>query len=113
MALLAAFGFGALDVLAQQGEAPPAQEAPPPAGETQAPPEMTERQFQDWVLRCGRSAQGPEVCEMQQLRTDNEGRTVMAVAVGTAPGRSEVGLLIMLPLGILLPAGVTLQVDGG
>jgi invasion protein IalB len=112
-ALLVAFGFGAPDVLAQQGEAPPAQEAPPPAGATQAPPEMTERQFQDWVLRCGRSEQGPEVCEMQQLRTDSEGRTVMAVAIGTAPGRPEVGLLIMLPLGILLPAGVTLQIDGG
>jgi invasion protein IalB len=115
VAFFAALGLGMPGVAQQSQQVP--EEAPttqpPPSGETQAPPEMTERQFQDWVLRCGRSQQGPEVCEMQQLRTDDEGRTVMAVAIGTAPGRSEVGLLIMLPLGILLPAGVTLQVDGG
>jgi invasion protein IalB len=74
---------------------------------------VTERQFQDWILRCGRSEQGPEVCEMQQQQTDSEGRTIMAVAVGTVPGRSDIGLLIMLPLRMLLPPGVTLQIDGG
>jgi invasion protein IalB len=50
---------------------------------------------------------------MQQQQIDNEGRTVMAVAVGRVPGSSDLGLLVMLPLGILLPAGVTLQIDGG
>ena len=96
-----------------QEEAPPAQEEPPPAPESEAPLDLTERQFQDWVLRCGRSEQGPEVCEMQQQTTDSEGRTIMAVAVGTVPGTSDVGLLIILPLGILLPPGVSLQIDGG
>jgi invasion protein IalB len=75
---------------------------------------MTERKFQDWLVRCGRAApEGPEVCEMQQQATDKEGRTVMAVAVGTVPGSSDLGLLIILPLGILLPPGVSLSVDGG
>jgi invasion protein IalB len=37
----------------------------------------------------------------------------MAVAVGRVPGTSDLGLLVVLPLGILLPAGVTLQIDGG
>jgi invasion protein IalB len=117
-ALLATFGLGTSGVLAQQGQEAP-EEAPatqpPPSGGAETPPglEMTERQFQDWILRCGRSEQGPEVCEMQQQQTDREGRTVMAVAVGTVPGRSEVGLLIILPLGIILPSGVTLQIDGG
>jgi len=99
-----------------QGEPPPASEAEaPPPGEAEAPPalDLTERQFQDWVLRCGRSEQGPEVCEMQQQTTDSEGRTIMAVAVGTVPGTPDVGLLIILPLGILLPSGVSLQIDGG
>jgi invasion protein IalB len=50
---------------------------------------------------------------MQQQQTDNEGRTVMAVAVGQVPGRSDLGLLIIVPLGVLLPAGVTLQIDSG
>ena len=75
---------------------------------------MTERRFQDWMVRCGRPrGQEAEVCEMQQQQIDNEDRTVMAVAVGQVPGSSDVGLLILLPLGILLPAGVTMQIDGG
>jgi invasion protein IalB len=120
LAAVAAFGLGTPDLLAQQSQpapeqAPPAQATPPPATEGQPPPDLdlTERQFQDWILRCGKSQQGPEVCEMQQQRADKEGRTVMAVAVGTVPGSSDLGLLIILPLGIALPPGVSLQVDGG
>jgi invasion protein IalB len=134
-ALTAALGLGAADVLGQQAqEAPPGPAAPPqqgapqqgapqqetpqqaPAPEGAAPPdvEMTERRFQDWVVRCGRPrGQDAEVCEMQQQQIDNEDRTVMAVAVGKVPGSSDVGLLILLPLGILLPAGVTMQIDSG
>jgi invasion protein IalB len=123
-ALTAALGLGAPDVLGQQaqeapaGQAPQQQETPQqaPAPEGAAPPdvEMTERRFQDWVVRCGRPrGQEAEVCEMQQQQIDNEDRTVMAVAVGQVPGSSNVGLLILLPLGILLPAGVTMQIDGG
>jgi invasion protein IalB len=124
-ALTAALGLGAPDVLGQQAqEAPPEQAAPPqqgapqqaPAPEGAAPPdvEMTERRFEDWMVRCGRPrGQEAEVCEMQQQQIDNEDRTVMAVAVGKVPGSSDVGLLILLPLGILLPAGVTMQIDSG
>ena len=123
--MIAALGLGAPDVLGQQAqEAPPEQAAPPqqgapqqaPAPEGAAPPdvEMTERRFQDWMVRCGRPrGQEAEVCEMQQQQIDNEDRTVMAVAVGQVPGSSNVGLLVLLPLGILLPAGVTMQIDGG
>jgi invasion protein IalB len=134
--LLAAFGLAPPGAVAQQsqeapatGAAPGAQEAPaapggqeapgtqeaPPVG-AQTPPagqDMTERKFQDWLLRCGPTQQGREVCEMQQQTNDKEGRTIMAVAVGTVPGRSDVGLLIILPLGIALPAGVQLAIDGG
>jgi invasion protein IalB len=123
IALAWTVGLAAPDVLAQatQQPAPPQptqQQAPQqqaPQGEG-APAEgtITEQQFKDWTVRCGRQAeQGPEVCEMQQQQVDNEGRTVMAVAVGRVPGSSDLGLLIMVPLGILLPAGVTLQIDGG
>jgi invasion protein IalB len=91
----------------QQPGAPQGQGAP--AGGT-----ITERPFKDWRVRCGRrNQQGPEVCEMQQQQVDGEARVIMAVAVGQVPGTSDLGLLIVLPLGILLPAGVTLQIDGG
>jgi invasion protein IalB len=97
---------------APQGQAAPQQGAP---GE--APPaesKLTERQFKDWTVRCGRqNEQGPEVCGMEQQTTDKEGRTVMAVFVGKVPNSSDPGLLIMVPLGVLLPAGVMLQIDSG
>jgi invasion protein IalB len=127
--LIAALGLGAPEVRGQQAQEAPAKTAPQqqepqqqepqqqePAPEGAAPPdvEMTERQFQDWMVRCGRPrGQEAEVCEMQQQQIDNEDRTVMAVAVGQVPGSSNVGLLILLPLGILLPAGVTMQIDSG
>ena len=117
--LIAALGAGTPIALAQQSqEATPLQGAAPqqqdaPQEGAGAPVELTERQFQDWMVRCGRpNDQGPEICEMQQEQVDNEDRTVMLVAVGEVPGRSDLGLLILLPLGILLPAGVTMQIDG-
>jgi invasion protein IalB len=121
VALLVAFGSGSSDLRAQQSQEVPEEPSttegtPPPAGATAAPPELdlTERRFKDWLVRCGRAgSQGPEVCEMQQQQTDKEGRTVMAVAVGTVPGSSDLGLLIILPLGISLPPGVTIAVDDG
>jgi invasion protein IalB len=135
--LVAAVGLGAPGVFAQQGEQPapaaPQQQAPQgqaapqqaPQGQAapqqgapgQAPPaesKLTERQFKDWTVRCGRqNEQGPEVCGMEQQTTDKEGRTVMAVFVGKVPNSSDPGLLIMVPLGVLLPAGVMLQIDSG
>jgi invasion protein IalB len=135
--LIAAVGLGAPAVFAQQGEQPapaPQQQAPqgqaapqetPQEGQAapqqgapgQAPPaesKLTERQFKDWTVRCGReNEQGPEVCGMEQQKTDKEGRTVMAVFVGKVPNSPDPGLLIMVPLGVLLPAGVMLQIDSG
>ena len=119
IAFLAALGFGPSDVVAQQTQGTvPEQAAPQPQGSPQEGTgspgvAVTERQFKDWVVRCGRpNEQAPELCEMQQL-VDSEDRTVMAVAVARVPGTTDLGLLIVLPLGIVLPAGVALQIDGG
>jgi invasion protein IalB len=140
--LMTAVGLGAPAVFAQQGEQPaptpqqqapsgeaaPQQQAPEqkvpqgPAAPQQSAPgqaapaetKLTERQVKDWMVRCGRqNEQGPEVCGMEQQTTDKEGRTVMAVFVGKVPNSSDPGLLIMVPLGVLLPAGVMLQIDNG
>jgi invasion protein IalB len=119
VAVVVALGLGAPLAFAQQDQqapagAAPAQQGAPQEGAAQPELELTERQFQDWMVRCGRpEGQEQEVCEMQQEQVDSEERTVMAVAVGRVPGTSDVGLLILLPLGILLPAGVTMQIDGG
>jgi invasion protein IalB len=84
--------------------------APPPA----SAPGLEVRQFQDWAVRCGRPAEGaPEACEMVQQRLDEQGQTVLAIAVGKVPNSGDPGMLIVLPLGIWLPPGVVLRVDGG
>ena len=119
VAMAVALGLGGPIAFAQQTQEAPAPTAPqqpgtPQGGPAQPEVELTERQIQDWMVRCGRpEGQEQEVCEMQQQQVDSEDRTVMAVAVGRVPGTSNVGLLILLPLGILLPAGVTMQIDGG
>jgi invasion protein IalB len=123
LALAAVLCMGAPGVFAQATQEP----TPAPEQQQQTPQQpvpqdeaareagtITERQFKDWTVRCGRRGeQEPQVCEMQQQQADSEDRVIMAVAVGEVPGTSDLGLLVMLPLGILLPAGVTLQVDGG
>jgi invasion protein IalB len=84
--------------------------APPPPSE----PGLEVRQFQDWAVRCGPPAEGaPAACEMVQQRLDEQGQTVLAIAVGKVPNTDDPGMLIILPLGIWLPPGVVLQVDGG
>jgi invasion protein IalB len=84
--------------------------APPPPSE----PGLEVRQFQDWAVRCGRPAEdAPQTCEMVQQRLDEQGQTVLAIAVGRVPNTDDPGMLIILPLGIWLPPGVVLRVDGG
>jgi invasion protein IalB len=84
--------------------------APPPP----SAPGLEVRQFQDWAVRCGQPAEGaPEACEMMQQRQDEQGQTVLAIAVGDVPNNDNPGMLIILPLGIWLPPGVVLRVDGG
>jgi invasion protein IalB len=50
---------------------------------------------------------------MVQQPVGENGRPVMAVAVGKVPGNPNPGMIILLPLGISLPPGVELRIDGG
>jgi invasion protein IalB len=84
--------------------------APPPPSEAG----LEVRQFQDWAVRCGRQGEGAQqACEMVQQRLDEQGQTVLAIAVGKVPNTDNPGMLIILPLGIWLPPGVVLRVDNG
>jgi len=84
--------------------------APPPP----SAPGLEVRQFQDWAVRCSRPAEGAaEACEMLQQRQDEQGQTVLAIAVGDVPNNDNPGMLMILPLGIELPPGAALKVDDG
>jgi len=79
-----------------------------------ASPEFETREYQDWTVRCSKeTAALPAACEMLQQPKDERGQTVLAVAVGKVANTSNPGMLIILPLGIWLPPGVVLKVDGG
>jgi invasion protein IalB len=77
-------------------------------------PELEIREFQDWSVRCGKhSPDAAASCEMVQQRQDDQGQTVLAVAVGRVANTANPGMLIILPLGIWLPPGVVVKVDEG
>jgi invasion protein IalB len=93
---------------------PPAQQPPATGEAAPAEPPLELQRFQDWAVRCGRpEGQTQEVCEMLQERSDKGGRPMMGVAVAQVANSPNPGMLIVLPLGIALPEGVALQIDGG
>jgi invasion protein IalB len=50
---------------------------------------------------------------MVQQRLNDDGRPVLTTAVGKVPGNPNPGMVMILPLGIALPPGVRLSIDGG
>ncbi|MCS4503564.1 hypothetical protein KBTX_00750 [wastewater metagenome] len=73
--------------------------------------------FEDWGVRCGLGDNGPRNgCEMFQgvTRSDND-KLVMRVAVAYPPQEQVDGpvAVFQLPLGIHLPPGVQMSIDGG
>lgn len=111
--LLAALLAGAIAPAshAQQGAAPQSE----PSGEAQLKRgERDGREFKDWELNCVHpTPDAPEACEMRQRVVDENGRRVLLAVVGRLPNTEELGMLIVLPLGIALPPGVMLKIDDG
>jgi len=69
--------------------------------------------FDDWKIGCEKKPDSEEkICHLQQLITEGEKKNpILMVAVGYLPGRDAPTIIITLPLGVLLPPGLTLQVD--
>jgi len=67
--------------------------------------------YSDWQVSCAISGEA-KVCSMIQQQTNREtGQRVLAIELR----KTEAGMggALMLPFGILLESGVTLQIDGG
>jgi invasion protein IalB len=114
-AALVAASAGPALAQATQGEpaapAAPATEGAPP-GTVKGPRDG--QQVQDWTLRCELpQGQPPEFCEMRQRVVNQEGERVLLAVVGPLPQIDKPGLLLVLPLGIALPPGTFLKIDGG
>jgi invasion protein IalB len=69
-------------------------------------------QHKDWTVRCPKSgASGP--CEMMQLVKDpDSGKPVMRVVMGYSQQNNKPVMAFILPLGMRLPPGVQLSVNG-
>lgn len=75
----------------------------------------TAAEFGDWQQRCARAAEGTDPCQLYQLLQDANGNSVAEISVFPLPAGREAtaGATIVTPLETLLPAGITLNVDGG
>ena len=69
----------------------------------------------DWEVRCVRTAEGNDPCQLYQLLEDGEGASVAEVTVFPLPpgGQAVAGATIITPLETLLTEQVTVAVDGG
>jgi invasion protein IalB len=101
----------------EPGSLTPPPEAQPPQEGQQGEVTDVER-FEDWAVRCGEiedpSGDTAQVCEMlQRVSIQETGQPVMEMAIGYLPEREQPVAVFTLPLGIRLPPGVQLTVDGG
>ena len=76
-----------------------------PAGTPQAP-----RQTPQWVVGCANTDSGLDCRAAQTLVYQQEGRNIQVSAVvRMAPNTNKPQLILQVPLGVQLPAGVTIQ----
>ncbi len=104
-----------------EGEAAPSSDLtmgqpvdPAAEGEPQAGQPYDREVFGEWSLRCLRTEDGPEPCQLYQLLLDAEGNAVAEISMFPLPeGQQAVaGATIVAPLMTLLTENLTLSVDG-
>lgn len=106
----AAFAAGATALMVTPGAPVMAQavnpDEPPPGVEVET------RKFQDWSLRCIEQ-ESQRRCEMLQPVEDPQtGEPVMAVVIPGNVGDQPLIAWFVLPLGVLLPPGIAISIDG-
>ncbi len=118
---LAAIGLlGASAAIAQDTAQAPAQDtAQPdlPLGEAVSDVGTTydKETFGDWTLRCVRTADGLDPCQLYQLMYDDQGNSVAEISLFElgGDGPAEAGATIATPLETLLTEQITIGVNGG
>jgi len=84
------------------------------AGSAQAKPQHGQT-FKDWTTRCEQTpGTSVERCFIfQNLVLKESGRRLVHMAVGYLAANGQAAAIITMPLGISLPAGASISVDGG
>ena len=94
--------------------APKPAETPAPAGAA-APADANAQSQPVWTSRCASDGrQAALFCEVEQsLYMTKTGQLVASVNVKLPPETRQPVMMIQLPVGLFLPAGVNLQIDEG
>jgi invasion protein IalB len=97
--------------------APPAAPAqkPPAAGESQPAPNPNPPAGGGWVSKCvSESRQNPVECSMEQtVVLTNTGQLLASILVRVPTDTHQPVMMIQVPVGLYLPAGLNLQIDEG
>ena len=76
----------------------------------------SKEKFGDWDLACVNTQSGEDPCSLLQVLVDDEGGPVAEVSLfridQSGGGQAVVGATVIAPLETLLPAGLTVSVDG-
>jgi invasion protein IalB len=108
--------------------AAPAQEAAPKASDIEAQLSMgdeseantefgqpyTKEVVGAWEMRCIKTEEGTDPCQMYQLMDDGQGVPVAEFSLFRLPagGKAEAGATVVVPLETALPAQLNISVDG-
>lgn len=87
--------------------------APAAAGDPQVGAYYTKATHGDWLLRCLKTADGKDPCELYQLLKDGEGKAVSEISVIPFTGQAAAIVNMVAPLETDLQAGLGLQIDAG
>src|SRR5262245_441266 len=93
----------------------PRAQTPPPASEPQQTQTFNVSAGTGWVAKCvSESRQSPVECSMEQtLSLPNTGQLVASVLVRVPADTHQPVMMIQLPVGLYIPAGLSLQIDDG
>ena len=110
----------AADATAPAADAPaeaPATDAAPnaagPAGGDQVGSYYTKSTHNSWILRCLRTPDGKDPCELYQLLKDTADKPVAEISVIPFTGQAAAILNFVAPLETDLQAGLGIQIDSG
>jgi invasion protein IalB len=102
--------------VAQQAkpEAKPAPSAPAKTAPAAGAPAQPAAEVSAWAVNCTDQGQPRFTCEMTQALVDQKTNAqIMLLSIKSVAGGDAKALLVRLFHGIYLPAGVSIQIDGG
>ncbi|NIR31595.1 MAG: invasion associated locus B family protein [Gammaproteobacteria bacterium] len=77
-------------------------------------PEQDVQVYQDWRVRCESGNESQQRCIMfQNLVYQDSGQTVLSIQIGRNTATERPAAVFIVPLGVILPPGVSMEIDGG